>query len=88
MANEERNELDTAEGVTPLPFHLRLGSIRACRQSMTRLTREYGKGRVDTGTFKTVIWALSQLVVYWRLEKDLEVEKRIDELERLMEVKQ
>ena len=85
MADMQRNEEEPVEGATPLPFVLRLGSVKACRQSMTRLVREYGKGRVDSTTFRTTVWALGQLVTYWRLEKDLEIEKRIEALESKLE---
>lgn len=89
MQIEAYNEKQEKDGAPPaLPFQLRLGSVKACRQSMTRVIREYAKGRVDESLYRALIWGLSQLITYWKLEHDLQIEKRIDELERLMEAKQ
>lgn len=79
---EQKTEAKTAY---PIPFQLRLGSIKSCRQTMTRLVREYGAGKVDDGTYRAVIWGLGQLISYWRLETDLRIEDRIDAIEKALE---
>ena len=81
----ERIDATPADGVTPLPFHLRLGSPKAVRQSMARLVREHARGNVETAMFRTTVWALGQLVNVWRFEKDAEIERRIEEIERRLE---
>lgn len=69
----------------PVPFFLRMGSVKSCRTTMVRLTREYAAGKVDDSTFRAVIWAMGQLISYWRLEKDLQIEARIEAIEKQLE---
>ena len=67
------------------PFDLRLGSVKSCRQTLSRLVREYSRGNIEEAPFKTLTWGVSQLIAWWRLEKDIQIEERIERLERLAE---
>lgn len=86
MAQIEYNGDGEQEGTTPLPFALRLGSVKACRQTLARLTREVGRGTIDGGLYRVLVWGISQMIAYWKLEKDLEIEQRIQRLEAIAEV--
>ena len=73
---------DNRTNVVPLPFALRLASLKSCRQSAARLVREYGRGRIDDATFRGVLYGLQTLLAYVKTEKDFDVEKRLDALEK------
>ncbi len=81
MAKEARNESDETHGGIPVPFHLRLGTPKSCRQTMSRIIREHARGNVDPATARSIVWSLGQLLAYWRFEKDLEIEERLSRLE-------
>ena len=51
---------------------------------MSRLIREHAKGKIEETVYKSLLWGLSQLIQYWRLEKDIEIEARLSALEELI----
>ena len=63
-------------------FQLRLGSLKSTRATLARLVRKYASGEIDRETFKDIVWALSQLVQVMKIEKDSNLEERLDEIER------
>ena len=64
-----------------LSWKPRLGSLKTTRQTMARLFREWAGGNVDDQDFRTGTWALSQIVGAYRVEKELEIETRLREIE-------
>lgn len=53
----------------------------ACRRSLARITNAYFKGNMDEQTAKTLAYLLNVQLGYWKLIKDIEIEKRLDEIE-------
>jgi len=75
------NDATEKQGGTPVPFKLMLHSVPATRRTFARIIREYAKGRIAESDYKAVIWGLSQYLGAFRLEKDIELEKRLEALE-------
>ncbi|TVR12190.1 MAG: hypothetical protein EA385_00085 [Salinarimonadaceae bacterium] len=78
---------DRSEGGTPrpVPWDLRLGSIKGARQSLARLIRGHARGEIDAATLRTLTWAIGQLVGVWKVENDGAIEARIARLEAIAE---
>lgn len=64
---------------------LRLNTHQNARKSMARLIRLYDKDEISDTKFRNLCYALSRLLEYFRFEKDLEVEERLDKLEQYVE---
>ena len=60
---------------------LDLKSVDATRRTIARLIRRYAAGNVDDGLYKGVLYGLQSYLSWYKLEKDLDVEKRLEELE-------
>jgi hypothetical protein len=60
---------------------LALNTLVNTRKSYARLIRAYTRGTVPEAQFKTLAYGLGGLLGYWREEKAVELEKRIDALE-------
>ena len=68
---------------------LRLNTLENCRKSYNRIIRDYLAGGMDTETGRAVAYMLNGLLQYWRLEKDIEIERRLEAIEqRLHEQKE
>ena len=66
---------------TPLPFRLRLASLKSARQSVARIVRSYAKGEIDPATYKGVLYGLQNLLAFMKSEHDYQIERRLDEIE-------
>ena len=80
MASE--NNSDYREGP---PLKLRLNTLSNARKSLARVTRLYGAGELSAAEARTLAYLHTQLLGYFRLEKDVEIEGRIAEIERRLE---
>jgi hypothetical protein len=65
----------------PLP-RLALNSLVNTRKSYARLIRAYTRGTVPEAQFKAVCYGLGGLCAYWKEEKAVELEKRIEAIEK------
>jgi hypothetical protein len=61
---------------------LALNTLVNTRKSYARLIRAYTRGTVPEAQFKAICYGLGGLCAYWKEEKAVELERRIDELER------
>lgn len=69
----------------PIPYRLSLRTVKASRQTFARLMRGYADGTIDRDDFKTLIYAFSHYLQFLRLEKDLNIEERMEALEAQLE---
>lgn len=60
---------------------LRLNTLENSRQSLTRIIRMYTKGELDHEPYRDIVYGFAGLLAYWKLEKDCEIEKRLDRIE-------
>ena len=81
MSDEAIKDNDKYRYPAPLDMKLQLNSVKNTRNSMARVTREYTGGKIDHVTFRNLVYMFSQLTNIHRLEKDIEIEKRLKDLE-------
>lgn len=74
------NEQPLLRGVS-----LRLNTLANTRKTYARLIRAYFAGRLPDRAARTGAFMMSGLIAAFRLEKDLEIEARLEELERRLE---
>lgn len=55
------------------------------RKTLARLIRKYNADQIDEQKFKALVYAINYLLSYWKLEKELDIERRIEALEEAME---
>jgi len=65
----------------PLP-RLALNTLENARKSYARLIRGYMAGKIPEPIFKAVCYGLSGFLGYWREEKSIELERRIEMIEQ------
>jgi hypothetical protein len=63
----------------------RLNSVTNARKTYARLVRAYLDGRMDDRCARTVVFMLNGLIASFRLEKDIAIEQRLEDLERQLE---
>ena len=85
MDNDNKKQKPDRRGVPLLRFSLRLGSVKSCRQSMTRIIREYSKGNIVDADYRALLWGLSQVIHYWKFERDIQIEQKIDEIREVLQ---
>ena len=66
----------------PIDMKLQLNTVKNTRNSMARVMREYTRGQIEHVTFRNLVYMFSQLIAIHRLEKDIDIEKRLLELEQ------
>ncbi|SIP92997.1 hypothetical protein SAMN05920897_101319 [Alkalispirochaeta americana] len=74
----EQNNRKQSRGV---PFALRLRSVASTRQTFARVLREYARGTISQDEYRQLVWGLSQYLGALRLEKESEIEDRLQEIE-------
>lgn len=69
-------------------MQLRLNTLENCRRSYARIIREYEAGHIEDARARTLGYLMTGLLSYWKLEKDLEIEERLERIERSLEMEQ
>ncbi len=67
---------------------LRLNTLVNSRKSLTRIIRLFNAGNIAEAKFRALIYGFANLLQYWKVEKDLEIEKRIEAIEDIVNAKQ
>jgi len=70
---------------------IKIGSLRTyseAKRQLARLIRSFHQGDMDQADFRALVYGLSTLLQYFKYEKDVELEERIEKLEQAIEVKQ
>lgn len=68
---------------------VKLGSLRSyneAKNQLSRLIKAYHLGKLDSSTFRSLVYGFSALLQYFKLEKDLEIEERLDKIEKALEI--
>lgn len=68
-------------------IRLNLTTLEATRKSYSRVLRAYARRELETDYFRALIYGLSGLLQFWKTEKELEIEKRIEAIEATLEQK-
>ena len=64
------------------PERLNLSSPNACRTTIARLIRAYHRGTIDETAYKGILFGLNTLLAFYKFEKELDMESRLDALEQ------
>jgi hypothetical protein len=64
---------------------LRLNTHVGARRTLARLLREYDNGAMESEKFRDLVYGLSKLLDYFRLERELEIEHRLEAIERRLD---
>ena len=56
------------------------------RRTLSRLIRAFHAGEIEESKFRVLVYAFSALLSYFKHSADVEIEKRLDELEQRMGV--
>lgn len=78
MATQKR---DTEKSPTGAPSQLRLNTPVNARKTLARIIRLYNDGEIDEQRAKTSAYLLTQLLGFFKFEADMEIERRLEELE-------
>ena len=65
----------------PLGFSPRMRSIKATRTTFARIVREFSAGEIDIASMRAYCYAFSTMLSIQKAEADLDVERRLEELE-------
>lgn len=63
-------------------MNLRLNTLINSRKTLGRLLREFNAGKVQGEKFRTMVYGLSILLQYWKVEKEAELEERLEAIEK------
>lgn len=66
---------------------LDLDTLEDSRKSFARVIKAYGAGEISENMGRALTYMLSNYLNYWKLEKDLEIEERLDRIEEKIEGK-
>ncbi len=66
---------------------MKLDTLPETRRSYADVITAYATGKISENMGRALTYMLSQYLNYYRLEKDLEIEKRILELEEVVKNK-
>jgi hypothetical protein len=64
---------------------MRLNTIENSRRTLASIIREFHKGKIDETTFRALVYGMSKLLEYFRIEKELQIEERLDAIEDRLE---
>lgn len=71
-------------GSIALLQNLQFDSLENTRQSYAEILEAYARNEISERNLRAFTYALSGYLNYWKLEKDIEIEERIEELEKTM----
>ncbi len=63
------------------PPQLRLNTPANARRSLARIIRMRAKDEITEADYKSIVYGISSMLGYFKLESDLRIEERIEALE-------
>lgn len=79
FSDKEKNSVNGTEGTVK---NLWLNSFDNTQKSLARLIREFHRTKTDPLRFKAMLYGFNIMLSYWKMDKELEIEKRIIKLEK------
>lgn len=71
-------------GPTPVLQDLKLSTLEETRESYERIIQAFAESMISENNLRALVYALSGYLNYWRLQKDMEIEKRIEAIEEAL----
>ena len=62
-------------------MQIRLNTVQNGRKTIAAIARRYEKGEIDEATARTLRYLLDGVLSWFKLERDIDIEERIDALE-------
>ena len=66
---------------SPINIILNFDTIINAKKSIKKINKKYVAGNIPDPMYRNLIYMLSQSISLLKLEKDIEIEKRLEELE-------
>lgn len=87
MKQGEKRDSNEKEHATPPAGlkRLRLNTLKNVRVTFQRIIAEYKNGRLPDNQFKNLVYGISQLAHIYRIESELEQDKRIEAIEKALQ---
>ena len=76
---------ETADSTGLETAQLRLNTLENSRKSFARIIRMYSRGEIGRILFRDLAYGFTGFLSYWRLEKDTEIEARLEAIEAALE---
>ncbi len=67
---------------------VKIGSLKSyseARNQLARLIKSFHQGEIEQGDFRALVYGFSALLQYFKYEKDIELEERIEKIEKALE---
>ena len=64
---------------------LTLNTLENSRRTLGRILREFHNGKMEERKFRAIMYGLGKFLEYWKLEKELDLEKRIQAIEEALD---
>ena len=62
-----------------------LSTLVATRETYGRIIEAYAEGTASENKAKSLAYLLNGFIAYWRLEKDIQIEERLNKIEELIQ---
>jgi len=63
----------------------KLDTLENTRKTFAKIIEEYGTGGISENMGRALTYMLAQYLNYWKLEKELDIEERLEAVEELYE---
>ncbi len=70
-----------AGGCVAILQDLQFDTLENTRKSYARILEAYARSEISERNLRAFTYALSGYLSYWKLEKDIDIERRIEEIE-------
>ena len=83
---EKRDSNEKEQDTPPAGLkRLRLNTLKNVRVTFQRIIAEYKNGRLPDNQFKNLVYGISQLAHIYKIESELEQDKRIEAIEKALQ---
>jgi len=62
-----------------------LSTLEESRKTYSRIVEAYAAGAISEQKARTLGYLMSNLLPYWKLESDVRLEERVEQIEKIME---
>ena len=81
MNEDGQEKTDTPSPGDPKPVRFILGTLESSRNTFARVLKAFSKGNIGTERYKNYVYGFTAYLAYLKLERECDIEKRLDALE-------
>lgn len=67
-------------------IRLNLDTLEDSRKTYCRLIRLRGRNKIEDAKYKSLIYGMTGLLGFWKLEKELDIERRLESIEAALQI--